>query len=481
MSQFSNAFMDYGTGRRTPVGGLEDDALRNRLSVYKAQVSKRYRVLEPDGLDKRLPPGALWVSTKVDGELWFLVKRKGEVALCAHNGRVIQGIPVVQEAEQQLRKADDIIIPGELFAATDEGRPRCYHVGKALGDGQLANTLGFKAFDLLEDGGEDRLGTPYEKRLVRLNELFDGGQRSGVVATAQVKPEEVPGYYNEWVATRKFEGLVVRSEQGLTYKVKPTFTLDAVVIAYGERIEPGVNGPISRIRELTLALKREDGGWHILGTVGGGFSLEDRVSWHQRLSQMQVQSAFRMANREGTLCRFVRPEIVVEVRCSDVVDTDASDAPVRRMVLHYDAGNGFSVVGSAPIASMVHPVFERERTDKLPDAANVGMEQIWSRLPNEPRAMVLEAVQTAASKVIEREVFTKVTKGQVAVRKYVSIQTNKAGAGYPEFVVHFTDFSAGRQEPLKTAIRVASSQDALARHIALWREENIKKGWNPAK
>lgn len=481
MSIFSDSFVEYGSGQKTAVGGLKDEALGAKLRRYKAAVAKRYRVLEPELVERGAIPnlGTLWISTKVDGELWFLVKKQGEVALCAYNGRVLKGAPLLKEAEKQLAKVDDIVVPGELFALNGDGRPRCQHVGRALGDGKLAETLGFKAFDLLEEAGEDKLAQPYDKRFKRLVELFDGGKRVAVVTTVEGKAEDVLTYYREWVGSQRFEGLVVRNEQGITYKIKPTFSIDAVVVAYGERLE----GSVSQIRELSVALRHEDGSLHLLGTVGSGFSDEDRIQWHRRLSALQVPSSFRMANREGTLCRFVKPEIVVEIRCSDLVDTDANDAPVRRMVLNFDNAQGYSAAGAVPLASMVHPVFERERTDKVADSANIGLEQVYSRLPTDARADKVEKRDSTPSEVLKRGVYTKVTKGQTAVRKYVAIHTRKAkeDPSFPAYVVHFTDYAAGRQEPLKTSIRVASSPEKLDQHIQAWIEENVKRGWSEVK
>jgi ATP-dependent DNA ligase len=82
---------------------------------------------------------------------------------------------------------------------------------------------------------------------------------------------------------------------------------------------------------MSVALLRDDGRWQLLGAVGTGFSEEDRAEWHGRLSSREVPSTFRLANREGTLSKFVRPEIVIEVRVSDLLESDSWDAPIRRM------------------------------------------------------------------------------------------------------------------------------------------------------
>jgi hypothetical protein len=61
-------------------------------------------------------------------------------------------------------------------------------------------------------------------------------------------------------------------------------------------------------------------------------------------------------------------------------------------------------------------------------------------------------------------------------------KTNKSelNPDYPQFVVHWTDYSAGRGTPLdrevKTAPTAALAEDIAAKLI----EENIKKGWEEA-
>lgn len=269
----------------------------------------------------------------------------------------------------------------------------------------------------------------------------------------------------------------MRSEQGITYKIKPFVTIDAVVIAFGEREENGK----PEVRELTLAALRDDGTYHVLGSVGTGFGESDRLDWHDRLTQIEMPSAFRMANREGTLCRFVKPEIIVEIKVSDVVDTDSRDLPVRRMTLSYDAQTGWNSVGSLPIVSLIHPVFVRERTDKVVDVQSVGLDQLMSVVPFEGRTAKATPRDLSQSEVLRRGVWTKETKGNLGVRKFVAFATHKADEdpNFPPYVVYFTDFSAGRKDPLKTEIRVTSDKDMLNAYIEAWLAENIKKGWDP--
>ncbi|HJL14975.1 MAG TPA: hypothetical protein RMH99_04925 [Sandaracinaceae bacterium LLY-WYZ-13_1] len=473
---WAERFEPWAGGDKAGVGALADEALAKRLRNYKRQVAKRYRVVDPEATERLLSGGPYWISTKLDGELWFLVKRGGEVALCAYNGRVVRGTPLAREAERLLADAPDLILAGELIAQprTDTGRARVHHVATALGEAELEGQLSFHAFDLVEDDGRDALLSAYEPRLERMRALLEGGERITVVETVEGDTPDVVRLFREWVVSDRFEGLVVRSERGLTYKIKSTLTIDAVVIAYGERI----TGDVHQVREMSVALRRDDGTWQLLGAVGNGFSEQDRAAWHQRLSAMEVPSRFRLANREGTLSKFVRPEVVVEIRCSDLLASDSWDAPIRRMSLRYDEATGWEPVAETPTAVMIHPIFLRERTDKAPDAENVGMTQVTSYVPlATPSAEAVKREQRPAE-VVRRAVFTKTTKDKTAVRKYAIVDTHKAGErSYPALVVYFTDYSPGRKEPLQTALRTASTMAKAEAQVVDWLGSKIKRGW----
>jgi hypothetical protein len=475
---FATTFEPYGRGHKAPLGALLDQDLLGRLKRYKRQVAKRYRVVEPEVVERLLPDEPMFVSPKLDGELWFLVHVPGSgVALVAYNGRVLTGVSALDGVAERLASAPTLVIAGELYAPPATGeRARNHHTGAALSEPKLEPTLKFRAFDLVEEGAEDALLRSYESRLASLHAYL--GQ-DGVVATERGGASLVAQRYREWVApgsSQRYEGIVARSDRGLTYKIKPTITIDLVVIAYGERI----TGELRQVRELEVGLFRDDGSIQLVGSVGSGMSEEDRSRWHAKLSAIEAKSGFRLANREGTLCRFVRPEIVVEVRVSDFLSTDAWDAPIRRMALSYDATDGYRPLSELRTAVLIHPALLRERTDKKPDAVDVGMSQITSYLEDAPIELrAASAVVHRASEIVKRAVWTKETKGQLAVRKLAVIRTNKEHEGtHPPFVIHFTDYSAGRKTPLETAIRTAGTIEGAERAVATWIEENVKKGWN---
>lgn len=469
-SVFANQTTPYAGGKKAPIGSLEDAALQETLKTYRLAVAKRYRVVDADKIEQAIPAGKAWIATKLDGELWFLVKRKGEVALCSYNGRVLLGTSLVAEATKALASSGDAVFAGELVAIPPEGRPRVHHVGAALSDEKQEDRLTFQAFDVVESDGENGQSWAYGKRLELLRKLFEKGKRVVLINTVEGDAKDALSYYREWVGAQRFEGIVVRSEVGITYKIKPSFTIDAVIIAYGARVQEGV----PTLRELSVALVRDDGRLQLLGSVGGGFSEEDRVRWHERLAKIEVPSAFRMANRDGALCRFVKPEIVVEIQCSDLIEVDADDVQVARMTLAYDKTTGYKPMGDAPIAAMLFPVFLRERTDKLVDVASIGMTQVTSRLALDPSAGSGGA-PLAKSTIVRRGVWVK---GPTAVRKLLVIETHKSQRqGFAPFLVYSTDFSAGRAKPLDTAVQTAATLERANELAEVWITENVKRGW----
>ena len=88
-------------------------------------------------------------------------------------------------------------------------------------------------------------------------------------------------------------------------------------------------------------------------------------------------------------------------------------------------------------------------------------------------------MQLPTSEVIKRKVWTKAAKGKVAVRKLVAWKTNKAEVdpSYPAYVVHWTDYSAGRGTPLDREVRTAPTAELMEEIAARLIEDNVKKGW----
>jgi len=446
------------------------------VSMYRKLVASRYQPLRLDDLDA-IPAGPLQITPKVDGELWFAVKSGSSVALVAPNGRVLEGgIPVIEELEKGFgaKAGDGEIVAGELFAVSKGGRPRVGDVSRALGgEGDIA-MLGFMAFDVV--CGTDGAAPPeaWTERLARLGELFAGGKRAQVIKKEDgASAADVRARFGEWVDGGKGEGLVVRVGDGRIFKVKPTFTVDAVVVGFTVREEDA-----TQARSLLLALLREDGTFQVIGSTGNLGTDADRRELLAKVQGSVVASDYRAVASSGEMYQFVSPSLVVEVSCTDLQAEDGDGKPVRQWALSHGS-DGWHRVCPVAGASMLHPVLARVRSDKAVARPDVRVEQLSERVPVGDLSRKAAAESLPASEILRREVYTKETKGQTAVRKLLLWKTNKEGVDpdFPDYVVHWTDFSAGRKTPLEREARVAPTREEAEKIAEAMLASEIGKGW----
>jgi hypothetical protein len=199
----------------------------------------------------------------------------------------------------------------------------------------------------------------------------------------------------------------------------------------------------------------------------------------ERLEPRQCASSFRYPHRSGDLFVFVVPELVAEINVTDLQSEDSSGQAMRSMALSWEPQAGWRSVALMPTASWLHPVLVRIREDKSPGTVDTRFAQILERCVVGEAAEFTQELTLPLSEVITRRVWTKAAKGKVAVRKLLVWKTQKAEAdpSFPAYVVHWTDYSAGRGTPLEREVRTAPTA-ALAEAIAAKLvEENVKKGW----
>ena len=230
-----------GTGQMIQNGGISDKEVLSKLLGYRKSVVAGYRSLLVDDISSNIAFGEMYVSPKIDGELWFLIIDNGEAALSNTSGKVIFGdIPLLDEVKAQMSQFQgQSIFAGELYVATKDTRPRVSDLASALGGGPKAevNKLGFAVFDVLH-GGDSKSVMPlaeYAERLEMMQRIFEKGKRVKCVKTEVANtPEDAKGFYDSWVEEGNAEGLIIRQNNGRIYKVKPSFTVDAVIIGYRE-------------------------------------------------------------------------------------------------------------------------------------------------------------------------------------------------------------------------------------------------------
>ncbi|MFO0012200.1 MAG: hypothetical protein ACK553_05615 [Planctomycetota bacterium] len=475
-----DAATPFGTGVITDYSCVSNTNLMNMMIRYRRMVAGGYQAVTSEEIADHFMGGRFFVSPKIDGEIWFLVLDGNDACMVSPRGRVIHGsIPLLEEARSFApRCVGTTIIAGELFAANKTARPRVGDVAMLFGGGAAAQVeaLGFAPFDLVA-GGDGQGVMPlnsYEDRLAVLTRLCEGGKRVTPVKTEVVgAASDIVTLFADWVTDGKAEGLVVRSSSERIYKVKEAITIDAAIIGYTLRSEDP-----NQVRSILFALMREDGMYQILGPIGNLGDDDQRVKLMELLVGTESMSDYRHASSSGELYRFVRPTHVAEIKVSDLQSQDSSGQPAKRMVLKFESDRWESV-RLMPGVSMIHPVFLRMRPDKQVNVADVRISQVTDRCHLPDVQSKITVADLPKSELIRREVYTKKTKDQVAVRKLLVWKTNKESIdpSYPAFVVHFTDYSAGRKEPLTREVRLAPTHSAAMQIAEGMLEENIKKGW----
>jgi hypothetical protein len=461
-----------GTGRQAPPGSIPDSKLAQCIVDYKKRVAGKYRCLAPQDITRFLPPGEMIVSPKIDGETWFLKAGDGGAWLLSPSGKIITGVPITEEAASLIGDRR-FLLAGEFYANGLPTRPRLHDFHTALGGGKDAqiNRLRFAAFDLLEDDNDhDCQYRPFTDRAKRLLALLAPGKLCHSVPFEKVSyAKGILDAYERLVTRQGHEGIVVRTAENQILKIKPEISIDAAVVGFTERTRGG-------IAELLVALMRPDGNFQLIGRVDIGFKEAERYELSRTLVPMITQSNYLAASRSGALFRFLKPEVVVEIKCNDLLATRASGEPVRRMALEYNQ-DSWQPLRPMPAVSLINAVFLRTRSDKTVSSGSIRMSQVTDLVPIETPDIT--GIQLPCSTVLRREVFSKVISGQLCVRKLAAWKTNKEEMDplYPPYVVFFTDFVPGRIDPLKTDVRMASGLEKINALTEAWLGKNINIGW----
>jgi ATP-dependent DNA ligase len=365
--------------------------------------------------------------------------------------------------------ATDVVLAGELCCFVGDRSASHREVSAAIAD-PSSYDVRFGVFDILSMNGSDVESAPKEKseliaQIVRGNsEVFVIQQH---VFTSR---KEILEFYTS-AKQDGAEGVIVRIPSSITYKIKQILSLDLVILGFAE----GSGDRKGMLRELLLGFALGDDRYQIVTKCGGGFSDADRKGLLVQLDKLATPSEYTEVSGAKTAFVFVRPEVVVEISCLDLIN-ETTDGPVRKACLSFDSKNGYSSEGNRPTLSVISPNFVRIRTDKQCTPDEAGTAQAYTLV--EPLERAGQALEEPLSTVVKREVYTKSGKGGTAVRKFVGIQTNKETSGaYPVYVVVFTDFSGGRKTPLEQEIYLCASEADVEQRFSALREEHIKKGW----
>ncbi|MDB5284897.1 MAG: hypothetical protein JWO06_3972, partial [Bacteroidota bacterium] len=289
---------------------------------YKKNIASRYIPAEGSRLKEVVPEFDSYLySEKLDGHLFFAYCTDAGVKFFNRSGTEFS----LPNLENAFPKKSLGVWAGELYV--DDERSRAFNVRTHLTT--KSDKLRFAVFDSVE-----HLELPRMERLdlVKKHIPSEGAVHHIELRLTTSRKELFAEY--EKVIEKGGEGLVITTPLNTTYKIKPQLTIDLAVIGYSLR-ETG-----EEMHDLLLAVAKGDQ-WIILGKVGGGFSEAEKKEWFQKLKPLECNSDQLEVASNGLIYQWVKPQIVIEVKCLDLIIEDSSGM-IRKQALQYEEGKGYS-------------------------------------------------------------------------------------------------------------------------------------------
>lgn len=444
---------------------------RQKAIDYKKNIAGKFMLVEGAKIKSRVDGSDFCVTRKIDGHLQCLFYQDGNVYMLNSGGnQIADDLRCIHAFAEALQQAgiSSAVVAAELFMPKQGGRPRCADVKRALADPAQRNQLRLETFDIIEVNGEAWHVEHYHETYNQLSRWFNCDLIHPVEMRSASSIEEVQEIYDEWVVDQGAEGLVIHSDSHIICKVKPRHTIDAAIVGY----TTGDKG----VRDLMMAVRREDGLFQVFAVGSGGLSDEARLSLLNRLSQQHVESQYILSDSRGIAYQMVKPEIVFELSVIELV-AKGNDEKVRtNALLTFDDQQGWLMNGMTPGVSAFGLVFEREREDKSPTPSDIRISQLTDLCPFEDQQTTMDKLEK--SQLLERRVFRKISGDKIMLHKFLIWKTNKERTGrYPAYIFFHTDYSSARKDILKRDMSYSSDEQQIRSILASEMESNIKKGW----
>ena len=437
---------------------------------YKKKIASRYLPVRHEEItNKIIKSDGYNVSIKYDGHFYILYCNNNNVKLINPGGNIIEDLPLITEFKNNLKqKCKSVILAGELYFYKDGDRSRSFELIANLK--KNPQKIYFAVFDIIQLNGTDFEGdikSKYEK----LDMLLSDCTKIHSINTNYFNSrKDIQDFYQKIVTENNSEGIVVKVDNGPTYKIKPLITIDAVILGYVE----GGNDKIGLLKELLVGLCIRPNEFIVLTRIVNGYSDEERKNLLTKLKDEKVESNYIEVSGSNLAFTMIRPTKIVEFSCLDIF-TENSKGIISKMVLKYEKDQYLSIE-KQPLVSLSSAVYMRIRDDKNVNTDDVGISQLEKIISIQQEKKTSEPLEK--SKIISREVYIKESKGEKMVRKFIIWKSNKENSGkFPAYIYHYTDFSPNRAERIKQEIKVSSSEKQIETFFNLGKEQNIKKGW----
>lgn len=468
---------------------LRDTTLLAVAGEYRSQTSRRYITLAQRDLSHRFSGETpTLVTTKYDGEGVFLYYEAGDeppiFTFNAPSGRVRVGLPCFTAIQERLQQAG---VKKGLFAAElylkGAKLPRRPSVSDVISvsfgsDADAIGQLSLAVFDIIMLDGHDwrRHEAEFEMVWARLEALFGNDESAPIhrVEGAILAERALASACAERVE-RGDEGVVIRRlTRKEIYKVKPSFSVDAVVIGYVEGEFEGNYGITSLLTGLTDPSFNSNGGQiREFARVGSGFSDEQRVLLLEQLSRDKLAAPIDKTDNDGRPIQFITPQHIIELEGESLESESFSGRENRTPIYHYGP-EGYQFRRLHPLPRLTYATFARLRDDKTLSDGGARVTQLISEQAAEQQSG--EGIDPPRqATVARREVYVKESKGKKALRKFLLVESSGENR-FPYVILH-TDISLGRKSPIDHTVKVANNRDHADALFDLLIKENVKKGW----
>lgn len=484
-----------------------DEAFRARLAKEtsleaikaKRTMSREFQLVDGAALTRAVSGTRLFVTRKLDGIFVYGKIRSSDkrifTSFCTSSGEALTGLRCFEEftdyVEKYYRKLNggkaepenmQLSVFMELYMP-GEKRTRVADVLHALACEEKHNlALAPFYYEDASIAGRNAKAATYGEKISFLSDLFSGAEQVSPVPlrtvelqegeTAEQLKQRVAAIYSEWVEGEGAEGLVVRNENGVIWKIKPRHTIDAAAIGFAIDVD-------GTLRDLMFAALDQNGKYHRFACGATGLSNAQKEELLAYFSTRIVPSKnFHYANSVGIPYQMVVPEKVFEITCVDLASRKGDDKPCTNDLLVFKEGEGWSTKGLVNGASCHGLAVVREREDKACVYGDIRIEQLSQIAPFAEEDDFVDFDSLPESTVLDCTVYAKQRGSSYYARKFLIWKTNKEETKmYPPFILYFEDFSSRRKEHIKYDLFMAESYADAQKQRDELISRKVGEGW----
>ena len=447
---------------------MMDKQLSEKILNYKNAVASKYLPVRSDQISKRVfDMEKYFLSTKIDGQICFIIKKKNSIDLVNHNSTPFERQEIIDELKNSLKKHEGIYV-GEIYYHSDDKRTRTYDLKKEIKNPK--SDIRIAVFDLLEHDNEQYNENDWTTKKSLLKSVFSAGENVFFLNEVELQnKKEIEDEFKLRAEDQNEEGVVVRGENGPVFKIKEYLSFDLVILGYVN----GYQNNSSLLKEILVGVKNAKDTFLVIGIVVNGFSVEDREKFSSAFDKIKVESDALEISNSKIPFTMIEPKYVVEIESTDIMNSTSSGI-IKRNILKYN--KKYILEKSSPSVSLTTPVIIRFRDDKKVNDNDVGINQI-ERVINLEDDNYKEA-DKKPSKVLKKEIYIKEVKGLKMVKKFFVWETHIQSDEYPKFVFYKVDYSPSRASKLNRDIKVSNDKKQILNIYKDSIESDIKKGWN---